>query len=147
MAFGGAGMCALPALFAGWSEDGHDVIPYGIPVAKNFCVTSLEPRRRAGERAVSTMLRTSRRTGPPLISELALAALQMRPLRNLPASWQESVNGADVLLDVGDNMVVFGRDQEWLLSLIRCVGGEAWVKAFCFSGSPSRGVWLRRASS
>jgi hypothetical protein len=97
--------------------------------------------RRAGERAVvSTMLRTRSRTGPPLISELVLAALQMRPLRNLPASWQESVNGADVLLDVGDNMAVFGRDQEWLLSLIRRVVGEAWLKVFCFSGSPSRGV-------
>jgi hypothetical protein len=97
--------------------------------------------RRSGERAVvSTMLRTRRRTGPPLITELIHAALQMRPLRNLPASWQESVNGADVLLDVGDNMAVFGRDQEWLLSLIRRVVGDAWVKVFCFSGSPARGM-------
>jgi hypothetical protein len=65
----------------------------------------------------------------------------MRPLRNLPASWQESVNGADVLLDVGDNMAVFGRDQEWLLSLIRRVVGEALGQGLLFFGPAlARGV-------
>jgi hypothetical protein len=97
--------------------------------------------RPSGERAVvSTMLRIRRRTGAPHISDLIEAAAQMKPLSNLPASWQESVGGVDVLLDVDESMAVFSRDQEWLLSLIRRVVGDGFVTTYSFSGSPSRGV-------
>lgn len=97
--------------------------------------------RRAGERAiVSTLLRVRRRTGPPLLADLIEAAARMKQLSNLPASWQATVGGVDVLLDVGDNMQLFRRDQEWLLSLIRRVVGEGRVTLFSFSGSPARGV-------
>ena len=97
--------------------------------------------RRSVERAVvSTLLKIRSRTGPPLIAELIAAAVQMKPLADLPASWQESVGGVDVLLDVGDNMQLFSRDQEWLLALIQRVVGEGRVTVFTFSGSPMRGV-------
>jgi len=97
--------------------------------------------RRASARAiVSTLLRVRRRTGPPLLADLIEAAARMKQLSNLPASWQAVVGGVDVLLDVGDNMQLFRRDQEWLLSLIRRVVGEGRVTLFSFSGSPARGV-------
>jgi hypothetical protein len=97
--------------------------------------------RRSGERAVvSTMLRTRRRSGPPVIFDLVRAAAQMKPLSGVPGSWQDSLHGADVLVDVGDSMVVFGRDQEWLTSLIRRVVGDDRIRVFSFSGSPAQGV-------
>lgn len=120
---------------------------HAVPLAQGKAEDTLpRPRfepllRRSVQRAVvSTLLKIRRRTGPPLIGDLISAAVKMKPLSHLPASWQESVGGVDVLLDVGDNMQLFSRDQEWLLALIRRVVGEGRVTVFTFSGSPVRGV-------
>jgi hypothetical protein len=89
---------------------------------------------------VSTMSRARSWNGPPRVADLVSAAARMKPLYRLPASVQETASGADVLVDVGDNMTVFGRDQEFLIALAQRVLGDADVTVFCFSHSPERGV-------
>ena len=89
---------------------------------------------------ISTLARIRSRTGPPSVETLVALAAERKPISSLPASISETASGADVLMDVGESMTLFARDQQWLLHLIRRVHGVGLVSPFRFFGSPARGV-------
>jgi hypothetical protein len=89
---------------------------------------------------VSTMAKIRTRAGPPDIETLVTAAAERRPMFSLPATVLETASGADVLLDIGDSMTIFGRDQADLLQLTQRVLGSGCVSVYRFLGSPIRGV-------
>jgi hypothetical protein len=93
-----------------------------------------------GRAIVSTMARIRTPAGPPDLETLVAAAAERRPMFSLPATVLETASGADVLLDVGDGMTVFSRDQADLLQLMERVLGVGCVSVYRFSGSPLRGV-------
>ena len=92
---------------------------------------------------ISTMARIRTPAGPPDVETLVAAAAERQPMFSLPATVLETASGADVLLDVGDGMAVFGRDQADLLQLMERVLGGGCVSAYRFWGSPMRGVISR----
>lgn len=89
---------------------------------------------------ISTMARIRTRSGPPEIESLVAAAAERQPMLSLALSISETASGADVLLDVGEHMAVFSREQARLVHMMRRVLGRGVVSTFRFLGSPSRGV-------
>jgi hypothetical protein len=89
---------------------------------------------------VSTMARIRLSAGPPIIEKLVELAAEKKLLSEAPAAILETASGADVLVDVGESMLVFGRDQERLVEAMRRVLGSSQVAVFRFFGSPKRGV-------
>jgi hypothetical protein len=89
---------------------------------------------------ISTMARIRTRSGPPEIEALVAAAAERQPMLSLALSISETVSGADVLLDIGEHMAVFSREQARLVHMMRRVLGRGVVSTFRFFGSPARGV-------
>lgn len=89
---------------------------------------------------ISTMARIRTPAGPPDVETLVNFAAERKPMFTMPATMLETASGVDVLLDIGDNMTVFSRDQESLLELIQRVQGAGCVSVLRFQGSPTRGV-------
>jgi hypothetical protein len=89
---------------------------------------------------ISTMARIRTRNGPPEIEALVAGAAERQPMLSLSLSISESANGAHVLLDVGEHMAVFSREQARLVHMMRRVLGRGMVSSFRFLGSPARGV-------
>ena len=89
---------------------------------------------------ISTMARIRTPAGPPDVETLVTLTAERKPIFTLPATILETASGADVLLDIGESMTVFGRDQEDLLGHMRRVLGAGLVSVFRFFGSPMRGV-------
>ena len=89
---------------------------------------------------VSTMARIRTPAGPPQVETLVERAAERKPMFSVPATVLETASGADVLVDVGDSMTVFSRDQQQMLELMRRVLGDGCVSAYRFIGSPLRGV-------
>ncbi len=96
---------------------------------------------------ISTMARIRTRSGPPEIEALVAAAAERQPMLSMALSISETASGADVLLDIGEHMSVFSREQERLVHLMRRVLGRGMVSTFRFLGSPARGVLGQSASS
>jgi hypothetical protein len=102
----------------------------------------LEPLLRpTWSRAVVATL--AKRNGPrgrlDVPKLVAFAAKQHQP-RKLPIVPNQIASGADVLVDIGTAMQVFGRDQQHAIDEIRRVLGKGQVPVFRFTGSPMRGV-------
>ncbi len=89
---------------------------------------------------ISTMARIRTRSGPPEIESLVTAAAERQPMLSLALSVSETAGGADVLLDIGDHMAAFSREQARLVDMMRRVLGREQVSTFRFLGSPARGV-------
>jgi len=89
---------------------------------------------------ISTMARIRIRSGPPEIESLVAAAAEQQPMLSLALSISETASGADVLLDIGEHMAVFSREQARLVHMMRRVLGRGVVSTFRFLGSPARGV-------
>ena len=89
---------------------------------------------------ISTMARIRTRSGPPEIEALVAAAAERQPMLSLALSISETASGADVLLDIGEHMAVFSREQARLVHMMRRVLGRGVVSTFRFLGSPARGV-------
>ena len=86
------------------------------------------------------MARIRTRSGPPEIEALVAAAAERQPMLSMALSISETASGADVLLDIGEHMAVFSREQARLVHLMRRVLGRGMVSTFRFLGSPARGV-------
>jgi len=95
---------------------------------------------------ISTMARIRTRSGPPEIEGLVAAAAERQPMLSLALSISETASGADVLLDIGEHMAVFSREQARLVHMMRRVLGRGMVSTFRFLGSPARGVLSQSTS-
>lgn len=90
---------------------------------------------------ISTAARIRTPNGPPDLEMLVTAAAQRRPMDRLALSLSETASGADVLVDIGESMTLFTRDQDDLVHLMRRVLGAGLVSVFRFSYSPVNGVY------
>lgn len=95
---------------------------------------------------ISTLARIRTRSGPPEIESLVAAAGERQPMLSLALSITETASGADVLVDVGEQMAVFSREQARLVHMMRRVLGRGMVSTFRFAVTPFRGV-MGEASS
>jgi hypothetical protein len=89
---------------------------------------------------ISTMARIRTRSGPPEIETLVTAAAGRQPMLSLALTVSETASGADVLLDAGEHMAIFSREQARLVQMMRRVLGRGMVSSYRFFGSPVRGV-------
>jgi hypothetical protein len=89
---------------------------------------------------ISTLARIRTRNGPPEIDALVAAAAERQPMHSLAFSISETAAGADVLLDIGEPMAAFSREQTRLVQMMRRVLGRGMVSTFRFLGSPMHGV-------
>jgi hypothetical protein len=96
---------------------------------------------------ISTMARIRTRSGPPEVESLVAAAAERQPALSLAPSIMETASGADVLLDIGEPMAAFSREQARLVQMMRRVLGRGVVSTFRFLGTPSRGVQCQGTSS
>ena len=101
---------------------------------------SFNPNPQWTRAMISTMARIRTRNGPPEIDSLVAAAAERQPMLSLALSISETASGADVLLDMGEHMAMFSREQARLVQTMRRVLGRGMVSTFRFVGSPVRGV-------
>ena len=96
---------------------------------------------------ISTMARVRTRSGPPEMEPLVATAAERQPTLSLALSISETASGADVLLDIGEHMADYSREQARLVQMMRRVLGRGTVSTFQFLGSPARGVLSQSTSN
>jgi hypothetical protein len=89
---------------------------------------------------ISTLARIQRPGGPPEVTRLVELAVERKPVDALPSTMVETADGADILVDTGEGMSLFARDQEQLTALMGRVLGTGHLSIFRFQVSPERGV-------
>src|SRR5262245_32916864 len=91
----------------------------------------------------STMAKTRVPVGPPDLDQLVVRAAAREPVFTLPRSVSDATSRVDVLLDMGDTMSLFRRDQIAFLALARRIVGTGLVTLYRFRGTPLTGVFTR----
>lgn len=126
----------------------HLSVPAGKPLEAAVDEDSLPPpplepllRPDWSRAVVSTMARTPVPGGPPDVERMIAAACELHPLLSVPRAMIDIAAGADLLVESGENMAVFARDQRQLVHQARRVLGAGDVSVFRFEVSPARGVY------
>lgn len=93
---------------------------------------------------LSAALATNEDEGVLDVERVAEMLANCETVERLPTvSARTMRRGMHLLLDIGQAMMPFERDQLWLAQEIRRVVGESHVEAFNFAGSPLRGAGAR----
>ena|SRR5438105_2267035 len=90
---------------------------------------------------LSASLATSDEEGPLDVERATEMLANCESVGSLPVVASKTMRrGAHLLLDAGQTMMPFRRDQAWLTRAILRVVGESHVEVFSFVGSPLRGA-------
>lgn len=99
----------------------------------------LAPRTTAA--VLHTLLATTAPDGDPDVEAVARLWAQGKPVQTLPRTVRPTLRfGVQVLVDIGEAMQLFSRDQSELVAHIRTVAGTEFTSVSYFADVPARGV-------
>ncbi|MES1255604.1 MAG: hypothetical protein ABUS56_08350 [Acidobacteriota bacterium] len=123
-----------------WLDSTSGVAPIGAPSESDAPTPEPLLAPMTARAVLAELLKTSK-DGPADVIEAIETLARAEPLQHVPRRSVRSIaRGAQVLVDAGDGMVPFRRDQTELVRETRRLAGRAAVEALRFAGSPLRGA-------